>query len=122
MALFGSKLGDHDDEGEYSPVLEEEHKPLRGDSDGEEAQPSVAHHEIYALSRSLRRTNLFLKIIIGLLCVTIIALLSMNIPDKVKDMIKHVSCEVSDNLIKSPVPPSKPALPLPNRVTRHQKR
>lgn len=107
MALFGSKSGDHVDDSEYSPVLEEEHKPLRMDSDGEEGEPSVPHHEIYALSRSLRRTNLFLKVIIGLLAVTIIVLLSMNIPDKVKDIIKNVSCETKPNLIKSPVPPSK---------------
>jgi hypothetical protein len=107
MALFGSKHGSHDEEGEYTPVLEEEHKPLRIESDGEEGESPIPHHEIYALSRSLRRTNLFLKIIIGLLCITIIALLSMNIPDKVKEMIKNVSCVTSDNLIKSPVPPSK---------------
>jgi hypothetical protein len=107
MALFNSKSGrDQVDEEEYEPVMDEEHKPLRVDSDGE-YPPQLAHQEIYALSRSLRRTNLFLKVIIGLLCVTIIALLSINIPEKLKSMIRNVSCSI-DPLIKSPVPQSKP--------------
>jgi mycotoxin biosynthesis protein UstYa len=107
MALFSSKLGrDQVDDEEYEPVMDEEHKPLRVDSDGEYAPPQLAHQEIYALSRSLRRTNLFLKVIIGLLCVTIVALLSINIPEKVKSMMKDISCSI-DPLIKTPVPQSK---------------
>jgi hypothetical protein len=79
MALFGSGMRQDDGDHEYSSV-EDEGKPLRG-VDGED---DVPHPEIYALSRSLRRTNLFLKVIIGLLCVTIVSLLSINVPDTIQ--------------------------------------
>jgi hypothetical protein len=121
MALFGSKSGrNRKAEDDYDAVLTEEHKPLRVDSDGEEAEATtqLPHHEIYALSRSLRRTNLFLKIIIGLLGITIIALLSINIPDKVKDMIKQASC-APDYIIKTPVPPRMtPQTPQMSQFTK----
>jgi hypothetical protein len=64
----------------------------------------LATQEIYALRRSLRRTNLFLKIIIGLLVLTIFTVLSMNIPDTLKKLIKTATC-APDRLLKSPVPP-----------------
>src|ERR1700712_2962798 len=80
MALFGSGSRQDDvDHEEYSPV-EDEGKPLRGTDEDHD----MPHREIYALSRSLRRTNLFLKVIIGLLCVTIVSLLSINVPDTIQ--------------------------------------
>jgi hypothetical protein len=80
MALFGSaSRQEHVHHDEYSPV-EDEGKPLRATDD----ELDVPHRELYALSRSLRRTNLFLKVIIGLLCVTILSLLSINVPDTIQ--------------------------------------
>jgi hypothetical protein len=105
--------------GRYSPVsaTDEENKPLHithehlppsddgyAQHDRHDQDHLATTREIYALSASLRRTNLFLKIIIGLLCFTIIALLSMNVPDTVRKMIKSTTC-ASERLLKTPVPP-----------------
>jgi hypothetical protein len=102
MALFGasSQGGDRD---AYSPVHDDEGKPLQGrDAQDSDHESPAVHPEIYALSRSLRRTNLFLKVIIGLLSVCIIALLSINVPDTVKKVMKQGSC--TGPLLKTPVP------------------
>lgn len=81
---------------DYAQASAEERKPL----DEGEGDHDFAQREIYALSRSLRRTNLFLKIIIGLLCIVIVALLSINVPDTVK----KIKSTVSGKLLKTPVP------------------
>jgi hypothetical protein len=116
MALFGAKnhRSSAEHEGRYSPVHElddDEAKPLRSmhERHPESDQNSSDEHlittrELYALSRSLRRTNLFLKIIIGLLVLTIITLLTMNVPDSLKKLIKSAAC-APNRLLKSPVPP-----------------
>jgi hypothetical protein len=115
MAFFTSKSRSPPlDERGYSPAQDEESKPLHTmHEDRNAVYPDDYRHddedhattrEIFALSRSLRRTNLFLKVIIGLLCVTIIALLSMNVPDTLKKLIKGAAC-APDRLLKSPVPP-----------------
>lgn len=98
MALFGASAH-RDDRETYSPVQDEEGKLLNNREDQE--SPAV-HPEIYALSASLRRTNLFLKVIIGLLSICIIALLSINVPDTVKKVMKQGSC--TGPLLKTPVP------------------
>lgn len=105
MALFRSRSPQ--DEDDYSPT--DESKPLReerervdDDDDDREGAPLPA--ELYALSRSLRRTNLFLKIIIGLLVVCILALASINVPDSVKKILKSTKCD-DEPMLKTPVPP-----------------
>jgi hypothetical protein len=109
MALFGTSSSKRDDEEDYSPVSgdgDDEGKPLRGvNTEPESEFNDMANREIYALSRSLRRANTFLKIIIALLCVTIISILSMNVPESVRKIIKSASCS-SEQLIKTPVPTS----------------
>jgi hypothetical protein len=106
MVLFGGQSSS--DQGEYAPVMEDENKPLSLRHPEEETAQQLTQHEIYALTRSLKRTNLFLKIIIGLLCFTLIALLSINVPNQVKEMIKTVTCDTvtceAGSLIKTPVP------------------
>jgi hypothetical protein len=118
MALFGSSdsQSGHDQSGRYSSIdIEDESKPLRTmrehhhspveELDRHTHEDSIATtREIFALSRSLRRTNLFLKIVIGLLLVMIFALVSMNAPDKLQKLIKTASCG-ADRLLKTPVPP-----------------
>jgi hypothetical protein len=109
MALFGRTPRANDED--YSPVSrsgdmhddEDESKPLR--TEREDIDDGAAQREIYQLSRSLRRANTFLKIIIALLCVTIISVLSMNVPESVRKIIKSASC-AGEVLIKTPVPPS----------------
>jgi hypothetical protein len=113
MALFGRTPRATDDD--YAPVSrgagdmhdddEEEAKPLRSHHEDVGSDDTAAQREIYALSRSLRRANTFLKIIIALLCVTIISVLSMNVPESVRKIIKSASC-APEVLIKTPVPPS----------------
>jgi hypothetical protein len=104
MALFGSKPNSsHDDHHGYAEVLDDENKPLTLHHIDEETSQQLEQHEIYALSRSLKRTNLYLKIIIGLLCFAIIAILSMNVPSNVKEMIRTMTCKF-DPIIKTPVP------------------
>lgn len=95
MALFGKGLPQDDvDRDEY------ETKPLT--DDGEEDHDEVPQREIYTLSRSLRRTNLFMKVVIGLQCFMIIALLSINVPDTVKK-IKSTKA-FTPSLVPNPVP------------------
>jgi hypothetical protein len=107
MALFGRTPRTTDDD--YSPVPrsgdvhDDEDKPLH--TEREDIDDGAAQRELYALSRSLRRANTFLKIIIALLCVTIISVLSMNVPESVRKIIKSASCS-GEALIKTPVPPS----------------
>jgi hypothetical protein len=120
MALFNSRAhGNDDDHDDYSSPMDEEQKPLTGSSDREDnTAPGLSHHEIYSLNRSIRRTNLFLKIIIALLTITIIALLSVNIPKSlITDLLKQATCPTYDTtpLIKTPVPPSNhyPSLQYP---------
>ena len=109
MALFGSgSQGNNSRNGAYSPVADEEGKPLR-DRDTSESDPDTYQTppEIFALSRSLRRTNLFLKVIIGLLSICIIAILSLNVGDTVKKIIKQTHCADDAPLLKTPVPDRK---------------
>jgi hypothetical protein len=108
MPLFGRTPRATDED--YSPVSrsgdmhdDDESKPLR--TEREDIDDGAAQREIYQLSRSLRRANTFLKIIIALLCVTIISVLSMNVPESVRKIIKSASC-AGEALIKTPVPPS----------------
>jgi hypothetical protein len=92
MALFGAGSPQDDvDREDY------ETKPLTDVDDDHD----VPRREIYALSLSLRRTNLFLKIIIGLQCFAIIALLSINVPDTVQK-IKSTNA-FSSRLVPDPV-------------------
>ncbi|KAE9961949.1 hypothetical protein BLS_007965 [Venturia inaequalis] len=100
---------------EYTRVGEEERKPLnayREEADNDEQTAA----EIYALKRTIKRTNLYLKVLIGLLSVTILALLSLQGPSayktikEVKDKPKEAAKEASKGapkpkqLIKTPVP------------------
>lgn len=113
MALFGRTPRTRSTEEDYSPVSrsgdadDDEDKPLR--TEREDVDDGVTQREIYALSRSLRRANTFLKIIIALLCVTIISVLSMNVPESVRKIIKSASC-AGEALIKTPVPSSRSAM------------
>jgi len=100
MALFTSGSNkaevDHD---EYGPVPDDESRPLNDVG----LETELQQREIYALQRSLRRTNLFLKIIIGLLAVTIIALLSINVPDTVKKIKELPTLATQNTIVKNPV-------------------
>jgi hypothetical protein len=109
MPLFGR--APHAPADDYAPVSragdmqddDDEAKPLRSHREDVGEDDTAAQREIYALSRSLRRANTFLKIIIALLCVTIISVLSMNVPESVRKIIKSASCS-GEALIKTPVP------------------
>ncbi|KAF2675391.1 hypothetical protein BT63DRAFT_450376 [Microthyrium microscopicum] len=105
MALFSSGSRSNDSREDYSAVAGDEAKPLREQHEhhaGDEM--SGIHPELYAMSRSLRRTNLFLKIIIGMLCVCLLAILSINVPDTMRRIVKSAKCD-DEPLIKTPVPP-----------------
>jgi hypothetical protein len=117
MALFGRTPRAPDDD--YAPVPraggdahddDDEAKPLRSHHEDVGVDDTAAQREMYALSRSLRRANTFLKIIIALLCVTIISVLSMNVPESVRKIIKSASC-AGEVLIRTPVPPSAYSFP-----------
>lgn len=88
-----------EDGDEYSAVADEERKGLTTEY---EHEPEVDHQntaEIYALNRSIRKTNLYLKVIIGLLVLCILSLLSLQGPDAYRKLKKNTQ------LIPSPVPP-----------------
>jgi len=83
---------------EYSRVAEEERKPLQEyEHEHDTDHQSIA--EIYALKRSIQRTNLYLKILVGLLCVTILALLSLQGPSAYKTLK-----DTQKRILKTPVP------------------
>lgn len=109
MALFGSNSRRASaDRDEYAPVADDETKRLNGsagDYDNEGGHAGISP-EIYVLQKSLRRTNLMLKIVIGLLVICLLALASINIPQSVKDLVETAKCG-SRQLIKTPVPPRK---------------
>lgn len=102
---------------EYTPVGEEERKPLNAYHDEADNDVQTAA-EIYALKRTIKRTNLYLKVLIGLLSVTILALLSLQGPSayktikEVKDKPKQTAKEAFGEalkpkpMIKTPVPES----------------
>lgn len=108
---------------EYARVGEEERKPLNSYHDEAENDVQTAA-EIYALKRTIKRTNLYLKVLIGLLSVTILALLSLQGPSayktikEVKDKPKEAPKEVlkeapkPKQMIKTPVPDSKSSCSL----------
>lgn len=97
---------------EYTRVGEEERKPLTDYHDEAETDVQTAA-EIYALKRTIKRTNLYLKVLIGLLSVTILALLSLQGPTvyktikETKDKPKDTTTPRPKQLIKTPVPDSK---------------
>jgi hypothetical protein len=100
MALFGKGMPQSDvDRDEY------ETKPLTDGADDD--HDDVPQREIFTLSRSLRRTNLFMKVVIGLQCFMIIALLSINVPDTVKKI--KSSNVFAARLVPNPVPNSENA-------------
>jgi len=88
------------DEGdEYSAVADDERKGLTTEY---EHEPEIDHQnaaETYALNRTIRRTNLYLKIIVGLLVLCILSLLSLQGPDAYRKL-KHST----STLLPSPVP------------------
>jgi len=81
---------------DYDHVVDEETKPL---NEYEHESDIQATAELYALNRSVKRTNLYLKVVIGLLCLTILALLSLQAPTAYKT-IK----DAKKRILKSPVP------------------
>jgi hypothetical protein len=88
---------------EYGRMLsDEESKPLHGDLDSDNGQETTA--EIYALNRSIQKTNLYLKIVIGLLSVTVFALLFLQSPATYKT---YKELKNPKRLIKTPVPESE---------------
>jgi hypothetical protein len=93
---------------EYTRVAEEERKPLNDYHDEPESDVQTAA-EIYALKRTIKRTNLYLKVLIGLLSVTILALLSLQGPTAYKTIkgTKDTPKEAPKQLLKTPVPDSK---------------
>jgi hypothetical protein len=95
---------------EYTRVAEEdERKPLHDFHEGPEGDMQSAA-EIYALKRTLKRTNLYLKVLIGLLSVTILALLSLQGPTAYRTIKgtkdKPQQGDKPKQLIKTPVPDS----------------
>jgi hypothetical protein len=88
---------------EYTRVAEEERKPLNAYHEEPENDLQSAA-EIYALKRTIKRTNLYLKVLIGLLSVTILVLLSLQGPTAYKT-IKGTK-DKPKQLIKTPVPDS----------------
>ncbi|TLD25673.1 hypothetical protein E2P81_ATG09330 [Venturia nashicola] len=100
---------------EYTRVREEERKPLNAYHEETENDVQTAA-EIYALKRTIKRTNLYLKVLVGLLSVTILALLSLQGPSayktikEVKDRPKEAAEAVFQEapkpkqMIKTPVP------------------
>jgi len=109
MAVFGSRNNHNHHDDVYSPVdADEEGKPLQRHHENVDSDPEIneiAQREIYALSRQLRRAQLFLKIIIGLLIIIIIAVMSMNVPESVRKILKSTNCSTGPRLLKTPVPP-----------------
>jgi hypothetical protein len=86
---------------EYDRVADEESKPLHdGDSDNDHQTTA----EMYALNRSIQKTNLYLKIVIGLLAFIIFALLFLQSPNTYKT---YKELKNPKQLIKTPVPESK---------------
>ncbi|QDS68410.1 hypothetical protein FKW77_010777 [Venturia effusa] len=67
-------------------VAEEERKPLNAAYHDEADNDVQTAAEIFELKRALKRTNLYLKVLIGLLAVTILALLSLQGPSAYKTM------------------------------------
>jgi hypothetical protein len=94
---------------EYDRVSDEESKPLHHDSESDHGHDHQTTAEIYALNRSIRKTNLYLKIIIGLLSVTVFALLFLQSPATYKT---YKELKNPKRIIKSPVPESRIQSPI----------
>jgi len=88
---------------QYDRVMDEESKPLH-DSDRDSDNDHQTTAEIYALNRSIQKTNLYLKIVIGLLAVTIFSLLFLQSPATYKT---YKELKNPKKLIKTPAPESR---------------
>ena len=110
-SIFKSSRKGESSQEDYDRVSDEESKPLHGsDNDNDNAHQTTA--EMYALNRSIQKTNLYLKIIIGLLGATIFALLFLQSPATYKTFkdLKHKP------LIRTPVPESNTSLVYLSRI------
>jgi hypothetical protein len=99
---------------EYDRVSDEESKPLHHDSDSDHGHDHQTTAEMYALNRSIQKTNLYLKIIIGLLAVTVFALLFLQSPATYKT---YKELKNPKRIIKSPVPESRMQAPFPTYMS-----
>jgi len=98
--LGGSSSRHGNRERSYREVGEDEDKPLREGKDSEDNDYRSA--EIYDLTRSLRKTNLILRIIAGLFGTVIVLLLLLVFATGYKT--KEVKAGGQEHLLKTPVP------------------
>jgi len=105
MALFGSSSSRHGNhERSYREVAEDEDRPLREEKDSEDNDYRSA--EIYDLTRSLRKTNLILRVIAGLFGTTIVLLLLLVFAAGYKTkQVKAAGRQ--EHHLKTPVPDRK---------------
>ncbi|KAF2421034.1 hypothetical protein EJ08DRAFT_526987 [Tothia fuscella] len=98
MSRFNSRRDEHSPAA-YDRVVDEESKPLHvASSDSENEHQTTA--EIYALNRAVLKTNLYLRIVIGLLSATLFALLFLQSPATYKTF-KELK---KKPILKTPVP------------------
>lgn len=87
---------------DYDRVVDDESKPLHVSHDSDSDHEHQTTAEIYALNRAVQKTNLYLKVVVGLLSATLFALLFLQSPATYKTF-KELK---KQPLLKTPVPES----------------
>jgi hypothetical protein len=87
---------------DYDRVVDDESKPLHNSHDSDSDNEHQTTAELYALNRAVQKTNLYLKVVVGLLSATLFALLFLQSPATYKTF-KELK---KRPLIKTPVPDS----------------
>lgn len=103
MPRFNSSRQGASSPDEFDRGIDDESKPLHVNHDSDSDNEHQTTAELYALNRAVQKTNLYLKVVVGLLSATLFALLFLQSPATYKTF-KELK---KKPLIKTPVPDSK---------------